>query len=148
MSYLLKSALIILSLLILLPGCATAPEKAKVIQIIDGDTIVIQGGYHVRYIGIDTPEEGQFYYEEAKEANQAMVGGKSVHLEKDVSNRDKYGRLLRYVYVDSLFVNAELVRQGYAYAESYTPDTRYQDILEEAERQARETGSGIWRGSS
>ncbi len=69
-------------------------------QVIDGDTIVIEGGHHVRYIGIDASERDEPLYREAKEANGALVKGKTVRLERDVSDRDRYGRLLRYVYED------------------------------------------------
>jgi micrococcal nuclease len=119
----------------------------KVNEVIDGDTIVIEGGYRVRYIGIDTPElhpQPEPYAVEAWQANQRLVEGKRVRLERDVSETDRYGRLLCYVYVDSLFVNAELVRQGLARAKAYPPDTRYQDYLEELEQQARLADRGIW----
>ena len=147
----IKIGLVILSLLILLlPDCVTVPKEAKVIQVIDGDTIVIEGGYHVRYIGIDTPEKGQPYYEEAKQSNQELVDGKVVRLEKDVTDKDKFERLLRYVYVDSLLVNGELVKQGYAevYPKDRYPDNKYYDLLKEVEREAREAGRGIWGSNS
>ena len=84
--------------LFLLVGCGVTPEVARVAQVIDGDTIVIEGGYHVRYIGIDAPKRDEPLYREAKEANRALVEGKTVRLERDVSDRDRYGRLLRHVY--------------------------------------------------
>jgi len=68
-----------------------------------------------------------------------------VTLEKDISETDKYGRLLRYVYVDDLFVNGELVRLGYAEAVSYPPDVKYQEVLSELEREARDEGRGLWK---
>ena len=120
---------------------------ARVTQVIDGDTITVEGGYRVRYIGIDTPEiypKLETYGMEALEANRKLVEGKEVRLERDVSETDKYGRLLRYVYVDGIFVNAELVRQGWAEAKAYPPDIEYQDYLEELEAEARQAGRGIW----
>jgi micrococcal nuclease len=137
-----------LLLLLFLPDCASVPQEARVIQVIDGDTIVVAGGYHVRYIGIDTPEKGQPFYEEAKQYNRELVEGETVRLEKDVTDKDKFKRLLRYVYVDSVFVNAELVRQGYAdvYPEDRFPDNRYYNLLEEALREAQAEGRGIWEG--
>jgi len=75
------------------------------------------------------------------------VEGEDVWLERDISETDIYGRLLRYVYVDDIFVNAELVRQGLAWAEAYEPDTRYQAYLEELEAEARQAGIGIWQES-
>jgi len=133
--------------LLLICGCTSPPDTALVTQVIDGDTIVIEGGYRVRYIGIDTPEvypQQEAYGMEAWRANRKLVEGKIVHLERDVSQTDKYGRLLRYVYVDSIFVNAELVKLGLAYAKAYPPDIKYQDRLEELETEARQAGRGMW----
>jgi len=138
---------IILFLLFPLCGCGSPPNTARVIQVIDGDTITIEGGYRVRYIGIDTPEvhpELETCGMEALEANRKLVEGKEVRLERDVSETDKYGRLLRYVYVDDIFVNAELVRQGLAEAKAYPPDIEHQDYLDKLEAEARQAGRGIW----
>ncbi|HEY83418.1 MAG TPA: hypothetical protein G4O01_09085 [Dehalococcoidia bacterium] len=139
------SAIIIL--LLALIGCGAPPQTAKVIRVIDGDTIVIEGNYRVRYIGIDTPEirpVPEAYGLEAWQANRELVEGKEVRLERDVSETDKYGRLLRYVYVDDILVNAELVRRGLAEARAYPPDTKYQDYLEKLEKEARAAGRGMW----
>ncbi len=123
-------ALFLVVAVLLLSCVPVATEsQVKVVRVIDGDTIEIAGGAHVRYIGMDTPEtypKVEFYGPEAKAKNIELVEGKLVTLEKDVSETDKYGRLLRYVYVDGVFVNGELVRLGYAEAVSYPPDTRYQ----------------------
>ncbi len=138
---------IILFLLLLICGCTSPPDTALVIQVIDGDTIVIEGGYRVRYIGIDTPEihpQLDPYGMEALQANRELVEGKIVRLERDVSQTDRYGRLLRYVYVDGIFVNAELVRLGLAYAKAYPPDIKHQEDLEKLEGEARQAGRGIW----
>ena len=139
-------AILLLLALIWLPGCAGVPDAGKVLRVIDGDTIVIEGGHHIRYIGIDTPEKGQSYYEEATEYNKALVAGKTVRLETDVTNKDKFGRLLRYVYVGNIFVNLELVKQGYAevYPKDLFPDKKHYDLLKEAEVAARQEGKGIW----
>jgi len=118
-----------------------------VTRVIDGDTITIEGGYRVRYIGIDTPEvypELEAFGMEAWQANRRLVEGKEVRLERDASETDKYGRLLRYVYVDDIFVNAELVRQGLARVKAYPPDIKHQDYLEQMETKAKEAGRGIW----
>ena len=138
---------IIILFLMLVGGCFSPPATGKVTQVIDGDTIVIEGSYRVRYIGIDTPEihpEAEPFGIEAWQANRSLVEGKEVRLEKDVSETDKYDRLLRYVYVDGVFVNAELVRQGLAQAKAYPPDTKYQDYLAETEAEARGAGRGMW----
>lgn len=115
--------------------------------MIDGDTITIEGGYRVRYIGIDAPEthpDLEAFGIEAWQANRKLVEGKAVRLEQDVSKTDKYGRLLRYIWVDDILVNAELVRLGLAQAQAYPPDTKYQDYLEQMEAAAREAGRGMW----
>jgi len=140
-------AIIILLITINFAACNPPPEKATVTQVIDGDTIIIDTGHTVRYIGIDTPEVHpvpEAYGSEARLANQELVEGKEVTLERDVSETDRYGRLLRYVYVDETFVNGELVRLGLAEAKAYPPDTRYQDILEQLESEARQAGQGMW----
>jgi len=104
-------------------------------------------------MGIDAPElddERAEFCELAEEAagyNRELVEGKTLRLEKDVSETDEYGRLLRYVYVDDTFINAELVREGLAWAKVYEPDTKYQDCLEELEAEARQAGRGIWAPS-
>ncbi len=141
-----KFLTIIVFLLLLICGCTSPPDTALVIQVIDGDTIVIEGGYRVRYIGIDTPEihpQLEPFGMQALEANRQLVEGKVVRLEMDISPTDN-GRLLRYVYVDDIFVNAELVRQGLAEAKAYPPDTRYQEELEKLEAEARQAGRGMW----
>jgi micrococcal nuclease len=154
------SAILVLFLLILAVGCATSghvPEtQITVTRVIDGDTIEVDIGgtiYRVRYIGIDTPEldderpEFCALAQEATRLNRQLVEGETVRLEKDISETDKYGRLLRYVYVGDTFVNAELVRQGLAWAKAYEPDTEYQDILDEAEAEAKRDKIGIWQES-
>lgn len=128
----------------------TARVSARVLRVVDGDTIDVDIGgktYRVRYIGIDTPEvygQIEYYGREASAKNRELVEGKIVVLEKDVSETDKYGRLLRYVYVGSLFVNAELVRLGYAQVATYPPDVRYADYFLQLQQEARTAGRGLW----
>ncbi|MDK2981959.1 MAG: micrococcal nuclease [Chloroflexota bacterium] len=116
-----------------------AVEIAQLKRVIDGDSIeIILDGevYQVRYIGINTPE---YYSEEraaavkATQANQALVEGQNLYLFRDRSDTDKYGRLLRYVLTDEVFVNRELVRQGYAEAREYRPDTACHTVFEAVE---------------
>lgn len=140
-SFAILSIFIIVSLV----ACVELPTTAKVTKVIDGDTIEVEGEFRVRYIGVDTPEKGEPYYTEALQANQKLVEGKEVRLERDVSNTDKYGRLLRYVYVGDTFVNAELVTQGYARVHAYPPDTKYQIYLQVAEIEAQQNNKGIWQ---
>jgi len=128
----------------------TKLESILVKRVVDGDTIELETGQKVRYIGIDTPETvdprttTQCFGKEATAKNRELVEGKKVRLEKDVSETDKYGRLLRYVYVDEIFVNETLVREGYAFSSTYPPDVKYQDLFIEAERAAREANVGLW----
>lgn len=122
-------------------------EKVKVIRVVDGDTVEIEGGQKIRYIGIDTPESTKTldcFGREATAKNRDLVDGKIIGIEKDFSQADKYGRLLRYVWIDQMLVNDYLVRQGYAYASSYPPDIKYQDLLTEAQKEARENNRGLW----
>jgi len=135
---------LVLVLAILTTGCHKTDNPVLVTRVIDGDTIEIEGGYHVRYIGIDTPEIGKPYYWEATEANRNLVEGKRVWMEKDVEDKDEYGRLLRYVWVDNTMVNAELVRQSYAYSYIYPPNTKHQMLILQAEQEAREQKLGLW----
>ncbi len=122
-------------------------ETAVVVAVIDGDTIdVAIGGrtYRVRYIGINTPEYDEVCYWEATDANAALVEGQTVTMYRDVSETDRYGRLLRYVYAGDTFVNAELAAEGWAEAVEYPPDTAYADYLEALEDTARAAGLGCW----
>lgn len=130
--------------------------EALVTKVIDGDTIEVSlngQSYKVRYIGIDTPETVdpsrpiQPYGLEASAKNKKLVDGLVVRLEKDISETDKYGRLLRYVYVGDLFVNAELVRLGYAQVATYPPDVKYTDLFLRLQSEAREAGRGLWGAS-
>ena len=133
-----------------LPPTATATPavtEARVTSVIDGDTIeVVLAGqtYRVRYIGIECAEPGLYGAEQATQQNRQLGEGKTVRLEKDISETDQYGRLLRYVYVGEIFVNAELVRRGVATAWTYPPDVAYSDLFVQLEREAREGGRGLW----
>ena len=121
--------------------------NVHVVRVIDGDTIKISGGQRVRYIGIDTPEVGdypQYYGPEAAIFNDQLLAGRKVYLEKDVSEKDRFGRLLRFVYAGGILVNAELVREGYARAKVFPPDTRHAQCFAALEQEAREGKRGIW----
>lgn len=122
-------------------------QAALVVNVTDGDTIGVSIGgraFAVRYIGMDAPEVDRPLGREARQANQELVEGQTVYLEEDVSETDQYGRLLRYIYMaDGTFVNAKLVRQGWASAKEYPPDTKYHDLLAKAEQKAKESKRGI-----
>lgn len=141
------------------PGLAPvgAVERARVLRVVDGDTIRIdrgQGSEALRYIGIDTPETVrpdapvEWMGVEAAESNRTLVEGREVVLERDVSDADPFGRLLRYVWLEQgtgwLMVNLELVARGYASAVTYPPDLRWTDELRDAQAAARDAGVGLW----
>jgi micrococcal nuclease len=123
-------------------------EQAKVTWVYDGDTVevVLDGReYRVRYIGVDTPERDEPYYQEAFDANFDMVKNKTVILDRDVSNTDEYGRLLRYVYLtDGTFVNAELLRDGYGRTINIPPDVANKEYFASLQSEARDEGRGLW----
>lgn len=125
-------------------------EEAVVRRVIDGDTVELVNGQRVRYIGIDTPElvhpqkPVECFGREAKAENQQLIEGKMVRMEKDISETDKYGRLLRYIYIGDTFVNEYLVRQGFAFASTYPPDVRYSKQFIAAQKEARENNRGLW----
>ncbi len=130
---------------VIFPGPKRSEDGlSKVTRVIDGDTIELESGQRVRYIGLNAPESVdprkpvQCFGQEAVKKNKELVEGKKVRLEKDVSETDKYRRLLRYVYLEDTFINDYLIRQGYAYASSYPPDVKYQERFKEAEEEARQ----------
>lgn len=131
-------------------------SKLIVRRVIDGDTIELASGQIVRYIGIDAPETKhpqkgvECFGKEAAEYNKKLVEGLTIRMEKDVSETDRYGRLLRYVYVlnsedgKEVFVNKKLVENGYALSSTYPPDVKYQDVFIENQNLAREKELGLW----
>jgi micrococcal nuclease len=126
---------------------------AAVVRVVDGDTLVVRldgRDQRVRYIGVNTPESVdprrpvQCFGQEAAARNRELVDGQTVWLERDVSDADQFGRLLRYVYVGERLVNAELVRDGFAHAVTFPPDVKYADRLRALEREARAARRGLW----
>lgn len=130
-------------------------EKVPVTKVVDGDTIIIEGNQTVRFIGIDTPETVDprrpvgCFGKEASNETKNLLNEKEVILQKDVSETDKYGRLLRYVFLPLengtiLFVNDYLVREGFATVYTYPPDVKYNEQFRQAEREAKENKRGLW----
>ncbi len=133
-------------------------------RAVDGDTLVLATGERVRLIGIDTPEmhESSKLHRDSQKTNQdiktiiklgtlayeftkKLVEGKRVNLEFDIEKQDKYNRLLAYVYLkDGTFVNAEIVRQGYASIMSIPPNVKYADLFLKLSQEARENKRGLW----
>jgi micrococcal nuclease len=136
-------------------GGAGSPVLARVVRVVDGDTIVARVGgraERVRYIGMDTPEDVkpgtpvQCYSRAAAAENRRLVAGRRVRLVPDAEARDRYGRLLAYVYraSDGLFVNAELVRRGYARPLTIPPNVAHAAQIARLARAARHAGRGLW----
>lgn len=120
-------------------------DSGTVTRIIDGDTIDVSlNGVEtrVRYVGVNTPERDEVCYQEATNANASLVQGQTVTLVRDVNDTDRYGRLLRYVYVNGINVNATLVSQGYAEAAEYPPDTAQTAAFRDLEVQAQAANLG------
>jgi micrococcal nuclease len=131
--------------------------KVHVEKVIDGDTIEIENGVKVRYIGIDTPEtvhpkkKVQCFGEEASLKNKELVEGHDIYMVADISNTDKYGRLLRYVWLvndnatnSALFVNRYLVQNGFAYAATFPPDVKYSSVFVKDQSVSRLSKKGLW----
>jgi len=120
----------------------------RVISVVDGDTGELSDGELVRYMGIDTPEEGQPFYFEALRKNSELCLDNEVRLEYDAKKRDRFGRLLAYVFVaDSIMVNEVLVRKGLAHVYTFPCDQKnmeYRSRLAMAQIQARAEKRGIW----
>lgn len=125
-----------------------ARQAATLLRVIDGDTIEVElengGVYRVRYIGINTPSSSERLFAEASAANADLLEGKSILLVRDVSNVDRYDRLLRYVLAGDIFVNYELVRLGLAEPGSYPPDMACDETFLNTAQTAREAELGIW----
>jgi len=141
-----------LFLALILLGCLQAEtasfnalEQASAVRAVDGDTIVLKNGERVRLIGIDAPEKGEKCFEEAKNRLQHLVFGKKILLQKDRSERDRYGRLVRFVYADGLFVNLAMVEEGLAFSFRFEPDTSFDEVFKEAEKRAFDGNGCLWR---
>lgn len=135
-------------------GCETPVQEpySHCYRVIDGDTFVTQQQTHVRLIGIDTPERREPYYNEAKQALSRYISGRQLRLERDISDVDRFGRELRYVWADvdndgdEDLVNELMVSEGFARAKAYKPDVMHQDTLKSAETKAKSDELGIWSG--
>jgi micrococcal nuclease len=129
------------------PAISTSSATfAKVTRVIDGDTIVINTGEHIRYIGMNAPELSpqECYATEAADINKNLVLGKTIKLVKDVSETDKYGRPLRFVYIGDIFVDDYLVKVGAAKIETVPPDTEFKDEFLSSQNYAKENKLGLW----
>jgi micrococcal nuclease len=137
------------------PATATLPAGVDVVvrKVVDGDTLEVSGGERVRLIGVDTPESvapdrpvGCFGKEASRFTATLVPPGTPIRLVGDVEQRDRFGRLLAYVYrqADGLFVNAELLRQGFAQLLTIPPNIAHTDQFTAIARRAREGTQGLW----
>jgi micrococcal nuclease len=146
-------------------GKANNYDNIRVERVVDGDTLRLENGERVRLIGIDTPEmhESDKLYRDSQKTGQDvkviqalgqraynftrdLVEGKRVRLEFDVEKRDKYQRLLAYIYLkDGTFVNAEIVKHGYASLMTYPPNIKYVDTFKQLYQEARKNNRGLWK---
>ncbi len=117
----------------------------RVARVVDGDTIVLNDGRHIRYLGINTPERGDALWKEARDYNARKVKGKAVMVEYGEIRKDKYGRTLAYVFVGGEMVNAELLKAGLAHLFILEPMKYYHDFFR-LQEEARSKGLGIWGG--
>ncbi|NQT22197.1 MAG: thermonuclease family protein [Candidatus Omnitrophica bacterium] len=147
------SALLFLQKLRVFNPVSIKPGKGNlcfVKRVVDGDTLLLADNDRVRYIGINTPETKhphkavEWMGKEASDFNRKLVEHKWISLEFDIEKRDKYGRLLAYVYVDGIFVNAELVKEGFAQVYTFPPNVKHVDLLLECQRQAQKERKGLW----
>lgn len=122
----------------------------EVLKVIDGDTIRVAELGRVRYTGIDAPEiehpnrAAEPYGYEAMEANRKLVLGKKVKIELDIAKKDRYGRVLAYVYSGQVFVNAYLVEAGYAYPVKVKPNVKYYELFVRLKEEASGARRGLW----
>lgn len=153
---------LLLCLLLVIAGCGkdgknskfdgSQYEKVKVARVVDGDTFETDKGAKVRLIGVNTPESVkpnspvEYFGKEASEFTKQRLTNQTVYLEKDAGDTDKYGRLLRYVYLeDGTMYNELLAKEGYARIMTIPPNVKYKDKFLEAERYARENNKGLWQ---
>lgn len=131
------------------PTKCLVPPEAMVTKVLDGDTVIVEGGHHVRLLGIDADERGYPCYEEAKSCLEEFVLNKKVRLEKDQTDVDQYKRCLRYIFLNGENINLRLVKEGVAICRFYEPDTKYREECAALEKEAIENKIGCkWGGET
>ena len=122
-------------------------DRFVVARIVDGDTVELRGGDVLRLLAIDTPEKGEPFYNEATELLRELSFNQTAEIEFTGRRRDKYGRLLGYLYIDSLFVNREILRRGLGYLYLFRDNELKQDQVGQmlgAQQQAMTEKIGLW----
>jgi micrococcal nuclease len=119
-------------------------ENFTVTKIYSGNRIKTRSGVKVQYIGLDVPEDGRFFYDECKKANKSLVDKKEITVEFDIRKSDEDKGLLGYVYVGDVFVNAQLLKNGFAFAYIQPPNQKYADLFIALQKDARTQRRGIW----
>jgi len=137
----------------LFTSCSNKREKTYFVKrVIDGETFVLSTGERFRFIGIDTPEtkhprkSKRSYGKAASTFTKKMVEGKYVKLTFDKDRYDRYKRLLAYVYIEDVFLNAELVKRGLARATEYKPNVKFSNLFKKLENKAKANKVGMWSG--
>ena len=125
------------------------PTKEKVKRVVDGDTIELANGQIVRFVGVNAPNNGEPFEEEATEANQKLTNGKTVTFEYDTYTSDRFGRVLAYPFTSGKNIVVELARQGMVKVTIYEDrrKLKYQDELLKAQEEAKKKKRGLWRQS-
>jgi micrococcal nuclease len=150
--------LLVFLLVLISLSTSSSKQLVRLSYVIDGDTIIVDGNKKVRYIGINSSElktktkPDECFAKEAFNANKRLLENKQLFIQKDISEIDKYGRLLRYVWADNpatgsgqvIFVNDYLIRNGFAKIATYPPDTKYYFQFKQAEKEAKENNRGLW----
>jgi len=137
------TAIIAIILTYFLPGFCFA-ESYMVTKVYSGNRIKLQDGAKVKYIGLDVPGDGRFFYDECKKANKNLVDKKEINIEFDINKKKDDKDLLGYVYVGDVFVNAQLLKNGFAFAYIKPPNQKYADLFIALQKEARKQRRGIW----
>lgn len=139
-----KVLIFLIIILFFFSGCAEDKQNFVVSRVIDGDTLELENGETIRLLGIDAPEVDEEEYIDAKERLEFLVNNQEIQLESDLEDKDKYGRLLRYVFKDGVNINVRLVKEGYA-CTYILSDLKYKEELLNAEKHAKNLNISVCR---
>ena len=144
MTVIIRYAAIVLIMLLCYPVSFCFAENYTVTKIYSGNRLKTEAGVKVQYIGLDVPSKAQFFFDECKKANKNLVDKKEITIEFDVNKRKNNKELLGYVYVGDFFVNAQLLKNGFAIAYIQPPNQKYADLFIALQKEARKKRRGIW----